>query len=111
LGAKNIRFGADIKNMVFYATAHKYVTPAFKFIPVALSPFLLILVGCIYFAIYGGAGVLFFSFTLIIVHGTMCVGDFSLISFYAEHSHKIIYTFDDTENKVSYFYEYIPSSE
>ncbi len=32
LGAKNIRFGADVKKMIFYATADKYVTTRKKFI-------------------------------------------------------------------------------
>ncbi len=106
LGAKNIRFGADFKNMIFYATADKYVTKRNKFIIVALAPFIFVIMGCTVYALIVGQHAIYFSLIFMILHGMMCIGDFALLSFYAENKEKIIYTFDDTRNKISYFYQF-----
>jgi hypothetical protein len=109
LGAKNIRFGADVKKMIFYATADKYVTNRKKFILVALAPFTAIIIGCTLYAFIVGRHAIFFALFFMIIHGMMCIGDFALMSFYAENKGKKIYTFDDTQNKISYFYQYTGS--
>jgi hypothetical protein len=42
---------------------------------------------------------------LLFVHATMCSGDFALMNFFRVNSPKKIITYDDAEEKVTYFYE------
>jgi hypothetical protein len=37
----------------------------------------------------------------------MCAGDFALLNFYWLNRHKNIYTWDDADQKMAYFYEEI----
>jgi len=104
LGARKIRFGAELKQFAFYAVADKFVTPKTSFYFLALSPFIIVsllnLAGFIFvpgLASYTYISVLFF-------HTTMCIGDFALMSYYDVHKDKEIYTFDDVDNRESFFY-------
>jgi hypothetical protein len=38
----------------------------------------------------------------------MCAGDFSLLNFYWINRDKKIYTWDDADQKMAYFYEELP---
>jgi len=104
LGARKIRFGAELKQFAFYAVADKFVTKKTGFYFLALSPFVII-------TLLNLAGFLFVpgvaSYTYISViffHTTMCIGDFALLSYYDTHRDKEIYSFDDVDNRMSYFY-------
>ncbi|MBL7111264.1 MAG: DUF3267 domain-containing protein [Bacteroidales bacterium] len=104
LGARKIRFGAELKQFAFYAVADKFVTQKAGFNVLALSPFIII-------TLLNLAGFLFVpgvaSYTYISViffHTTMCIGDFALLSYYDTHRDKEIYSFDDVANRMSYFY-------
>lgn len=104
-GAPKIHFGADLKQMIFYVSAHKYVIGRKQFYFVALAPF--VMINIILLAIYFLTGwpglhtVLFF----LLFHNIMCIGDFAMISFYQKHDEKELFTFDDLEKRVSYIYE------
>jgi hypothetical protein len=39
------------------------------------------------------------------VHATMCAGDFALLNFYFMKRNKKIYTWEDADGKMAYFYE------
>jgi len=41
------------------------------------------------------------------VHTTMCAGDFALLNFYHINRHRKIYSWDDADEKIAYFYEEI----
>jgi len=43
----------------------------------------------------------------LLVHSTMCAGDIALMNFYLLHPRKRIFTWDDAEHRVAYFYEEI----
>jgi hypothetical protein len=88
-GARNIRVGMDLKQYLFYVTAHRYVATPFKFIIVAVTPFLII------------------SAASTILVFLMCAGDFALLNFYFLNRNKKIYTWDDADRKIAYFYEKI----
>ena len=104
-GARNIRIGMDLRQYIFYVTAHRQVTDQALFTIVALTPFIIISVGCIllYFVLPGlwkwSIAVFFF------VHTTMCAGDFALLNFYLVNKGKKIYTWDDVDLKEAYFYQ------
>lgn len=104
-GAKNIRVGMDLKQYLFYVSAHRYVATPLQFRIVALTPFLVISSGLIILVIIL-PGLWKWSFSLFLfVHATMCAGDFALLNLYFLNRDKKIYTWDDLDKKEAYFYE------
>ena len=85
-GAKNIRVGMDLKQYLFYVTAHRY---AGLIVAAILLP-----------------GLWKWSLSLFLfVHATMCAGDIALLNLYWINKNKKIYTWDDVDKKEAYFYE------
>lgn len=106
-GAKRIRAGADLKQYIFYVTAHRHVIKAGQFKFVALVPFLIISFSIIALIIYL-PGLWKWSLSILLfVHTTMCAGDFALLNFYHINRHRKIYSWDDADEKMAYFYEEI----
>jgi hypothetical protein len=106
-GAKNIRVGMDLKQYLFYVTAHRHVANPLQFRIVAVTPFILISAGLILLILIL-PGLWKWSLSLFLfVHATMCAGDFALLNFYFINRDKIIYTWDDADKKEAYFYEEI----
>lgn len=106
-GAKNIRIGVDLKQYLFYVTAHRFVVPGNHFRFIALTPFLLIsIINIIMIIVIPGLWKWSLSL-LLFVHATMCAGDFALLNFFWLHRNKKILTWDDAEKKTTYFVEEI----
>ena len=104
-GARDIRAGMDLKQYLFYVTAHRFVAGPRKFRIVALFPFVtisIILLVLIFFV----PDLWKWSLSLLLfLHATMCAGDFALLNFYFINRNKKIYTWDDADKKEAYFYE------
>lgn len=104
IGARKIHFGADLKQMLFYVSADKFVTGRKNFIFVALSPFVIINIFSILILFFvdgnWNTGILSFLF----FHNIMCIGDFAMVSFFQNHWNKELYTFDDLSEMASYIY-------
>lgn len=108
-GARNIRVGMDLRQLMFYVTAHRYVAGSSQFKVVALIPFLLISLILLYL-IFTLPGLWKWSLSLFLfMHATMCAGDFALLNYYWINRRKKIYTWDDADQKIAYFYEEIAS--
>jgi hypothetical protein len=106
-GARNIRTGMDLKQYIFYVTAHRHVTNAKQFRIIALIPFITATI-VLLFLIFYIPGLWKWSLSLFLfVHTTMCAGDFALLNFYWLNKEKKIYTWDDADEKMAYFYEEI----
>jgi len=106
-GARNIRIGMDLKQYMFYVTAHRYVANKNQFRFVALVPFLVLSTGLLFLVLFL-PGLWKWSLSLFLfVHATMCAGDFAMLNYYALHRGKKIYTWDDFDTKTAYFYEEI----
>jgi len=106
-GARNIRTGMDLRQYIFYVTAHRHVTNARQFRIIALIPFLTATI-VLLFLIFYIPGLWKWSLSLFLfVHTTMCAGDFALLNFYWLNKEKKIYTWDDADEKMAYFYEEI----
>ena len=104
-GARNIKVGMDLKQFLFYVTAHRYVASSLQFRIVALTPFLIISTG-LTFLILDLPGLWKWSFCLFLFsHATMCAGDFALLNLYYLNKNKKLYTWDDADKKEAYFYE------
>ena len=103
-GAKDIRYGADIRQGIIYVTAHRFVADIRLFSAVAFTPFVVITAGI-------GAALIFCSpwwqwilSLALLSHTTMCAGDTALIGFMRGFSHRNVYTWDDADRKEAYFY-------
>ncbi|HUX96701.1 MAG TPA: DUF3267 domain-containing protein [Bacteroidales bacterium] len=106
-GARDIRMGMDLRQYIFYVTAHRYVADSRQFIIVALVPFVLISLVVIALVIIL-PGLWKWSLSVFLfAHGTMCAGDAALLNFYYVNRDKKIYTWDDADEKMAYFYEKI----
>ncbi len=106
-GARKIRVGMDLKQYLFYVTAHRHVASPIQFRIIAIIPFLVISIALIVL-IYYLPGLWKWSLSIFLfVHSTMCAGDFALLNFYSLRKGRKIYTWDDADKKVAYFYEEI----
>lgn len=104
-GAKNIKVGMDLKQYLFYVTAHKYVATPLQFRIVAWTPFIIISTGLV-LLVFLLPGLWKWSLSLFLfAHATMCAGDFALLNLYFLNRDKKIYTWDDADKKEAYFYE------
>jgi len=104
-GAKKIRAGADLKQYIFYVTAHKHVMNSGQFRLVALVPFISVTITLIILVLFL-PGVWKWSLSaLLFVHTTMCAGDFAMMNFYYLNRQRKIFTWDDADEKMAYFYE------
>lgn len=104
-GARRIRIGMDLKQYMLYVTAHRFVTNRKQFRLVALIPFILISLALLSLILIL-PGLWKWSLSLLLfVHATMCAGDFAMLNFYFLNRGKKIYTWDDFDKKMAYFYE------
>ena len=105
VGAPKIRFGADLSQYIFYVAADNYAINFKEMFLVAMTPFILISSILLYGAnSFNGP----FSFSLIltlIAHGTMCIGDFAVLSFFYDNGFKDMVTFDIVDDKKAFFYK------
>lgn len=106
-GAKKIRVGMDLKQYLFYVTAHRYVSGPLQFRIVAFSPFILISITSIVLILNLPALWKWSLSLFLFVHTTMCAGDIALLNFYFVNKGKKIYSWDDADKKMAYFYEEI----
>ena len=106
-GARNIRAGIDLRQFFFYVTAHRHVIDPGQFRFVALTPFVILNI-LLLVLVFMLPGLWKWSLSLLLfVHTTMCAGDFALLNFYRINKNKKIYTWDDADAKIAYFYEEI----
>jgi hypothetical protein len=106
-GARRIRIGMDLKQYIFYVTAHRHVATPLQFVIVAIFPFLIIS-SVFTILVFLLPGLWKWSLSIFLfAHTTMCAGDFALLNFYFLNRDKKIFTWDDAERKIAYFYEEI----
>lgn len=103
-GARDIRIGMDLKQYMFYVTAHRQVASPNQFRLVAICPFIVISL-VIMILVLVSPGLWKWSLSgFLFVHTTMCAGDFALLNFYSVNRGKKIYTWDDADLKEAHFY-------
>jgi hypothetical protein len=104
-GAKKIRTGMDLQQFIFYVTAHRYVAGPRQFCIVALLPFLIISITMLFLILYLPGLWKWSSSLFLLAHSTMCAGDMAMLNFYWLNKNRKIYTWDDADRKIAYFYE------
>jgi len=103
-GARDIRFGADLKQGIIYVTAHRFVAGRKLFSVVAMAPFILITTSLIVSILVCPAWWKWVLSMTLFVHSTMCAGDAALIGFMGSFGKRRVFTWDDADLKVAYFY-------
>jgi len=104
LGARKISFGMDLQQFIFYVTADRFPISKRELAFLALTPFVLINLLLITLTAAWASQLTLFSAALLLSHNMMCIGDFAMISYAFSQKGKL-YTYDDTGNKKSYFFE------
>ncbi|RKD92631.1 DUF3267 domain-containing protein [Mangrovibacterium diazotrophicum] len=104
-GARKLTVGAIWRKFIFYIAADRQVVDYAVFKKVALAPFVVVNVLTII------PGVLLwpqpvagFFLSIMCIHSLFCAGDVAMLSFYAKHSDKTIYNFDDLSRGKTFFY-------
>jgi len=106
LGARKIRFGADLQQLIFFVTADRYPVSGNELYFLAMIPFFVINVATITISAIWFPQVILFPAFFLLCHNIMCIGDFALAN-YVFRAQKKVFTYDETEKKKSYFYEEI----
>lgn len=105
LGAKEVSFGADLRKFIFYAEANLFVMNRREFTFIALAPLVLVKVVSLtgmFFSL--GTPYFYFWGMLMCIHSLFCAGDIGILSVFYRHKASDIYTYDDHEKKISYFF-------
>jgi hypothetical protein len=105
LGAKKIRFGADMKQFIFYVTADRYPVSGSELYILAFTPFVLINAVILAITLVWFPGYVLLSALFLLSHNIMCIGDFAIANYVHGMAPRRIITFDEPERKKSYFYE------
>lgn len=103
-GIRNIRYGMDLSQLIFYVTAHREVVGRNLFAFVALLPCLLITLVLLFLTVHLPG---FWSYTTaccLFAHSTMCAGDFAMLSLLKTNKKGELYTYDDVDEKKAFFY-------
>jgi hypothetical protein len=105
-GAKDIRFGVSLKQFYAYAIADRFVIGARGFAWVAITPFIVINALLVLLAVMFPAHS-FYLIAVLLFHTAGTSGDFAMLNFLWRHRRTEVYTYDDADAKVSYFYQRI----
>lgn len=103
-GANKLKFGKDIKQMMFYVTVNKFVMNRRQFNVLALIPFITVTFILLAVELLVPGPLRWFCLSAMFWHATMCIGDFAMLSFFERNNNLELYTFDDVEKKTTYFY-------
>ncbi|MES2616697.1 MAG: DUF3267 domain-containing protein [Bacteroidota bacterium] len=103
-GATNTSYGANLKKFYFMALADKFVANKKEFEIVALAPFIIITTTLIVFLFFSNTNWALTISSILLAHTAMCSGDFGLLSYFEFNKQQQPVTYDDVENKISYFY-------
>lgn len=104
VGAPAVQYGSDIRKFIFYAMADHFVIGFPQFVIVALAPFLVINFFTTLGLFYVSLNYQWVLLGVLLMHTGACAGDFAMLNFFLRHRSEGVLTYDDVENKVSYFY-------
>ena len=105
VGAKHTSYYVNLKKFYFLAMANQFIASRKEFRVVALAPFVVISLGLIVTACVGNVQVTLIALSCLMTHSTLCSGDFALLSYFEFHRKVEIVTYDDKDEKMSYFYK------
>lgn len=102
-GAKDVRYRFVLQKMIAYAVAHNFVADRREFVWVALLPSLVINSLLVVIAILF-PDVRLEALAALLLHVGGTSGDFALLNYLWVHRDRQLFTYDDADAQVSYFY-------
>lgn len=103
-GARDIRIGKDLSQGIIYITAHRYVIGRRLFALVAMTPLVIVTIALLAIILLSPPWWRWVLSMSLFVHTTMCAGDAAMLAFTGIYRKKEVYTWDDADKKVAYFY-------
>lgn len=110
-GARDIRFGADLRQGIVYVTAHRFVAGRKLFAIVALTPFITMTLSLLVLILLSPPWWKWVLSMTLLVHTTMCAGDTALLGYMCGFGNRKVFTWDDADRKEAYFYASKQKSE
>jgi hypothetical protein len=104
LGAQKVGFGYTSKGMMVYAYSQRFVMTLRENALVAAMPFVII-TSLLFLLIVLVPGLSFLWGITLLIHTLGCIGDFILIRHAWKNRHRAMYTYDDLDEKRTYFFE------
>jgi len=104
LGKRDIGFGMQLKQFIFYAEANRQVLNRKEITVIAFTPLLLVGIASILFCIFTSTTPLFyFGLGIFLIHFLFCAGDMAMVSYFNQQEN--IYSYDDRKERRSYFFK------
>ncbi len=107
-GARKVKYGACLRQMLFYASAPGFVVGKKQFTIVALLPFVILNLVFIAGYIFLEPAGQWTSLVALLSHSSLCIGDFAMMNFFSSRKDARLFTYDDPEKEAAYFYESVP---
>ncbi|WP_247233496.1 DUF3267 domain-containing protein [Telluribacter sp. SYSU D00476] len=108
LGARKVGFGHSLKSLMVYSYAQRFVMTLRENALVAAMPFIVIS-SLLIILLAAVPGLRILWFLLLILHSVGCLGDFMLIRYSYRNQDRLMYTYDDLDERRTYFFEEIPA--
>lgn len=103
-GAKTVKYEANWRKLYFVATAHHFVADYRIFKRVALAPFASVALAAGLAAVLLPDGFTISALSVLFIHTIFCSGDFGLLTYMKSIKAENPVTYDDMDQRVSYFY-------
>jgi len=104
-GAPKVRFGMVSGRFIFYAEADKFVLSRRPFLWVAFTPlFVVQIITAIFIVLWFSQPLVYFPLMLMCIHSFFCAGDVALATLFYRFPGKEVYTYDDHQQKTSYYF-------
>lgn len=103
LGAREVRFAFSLRQLYAYALAHRFVMDSRGFAIVALAPFVVLSAALIAAAV-AFEPFRFYLLCALLIHTASTSSDFALLNFLWLNRARGVVTYDDADERRSYFY-------
>lgn len=103
-GAPSVTFAANWKKFYFMAIADKFVVTRLPFYFIGILPFLILSLVLVMMALFSTDGRQIMFLCTLLIHASMCAGDFGLMSYFAEKRNRHVATYDDLQSSLTYFF-------
>ena len=104
LGAKKIKFGADLQQLIFYVTADHFPVARRELCFLAMLPFAAINAVILTVVFLWVPQLIILLGFFLLAHNIMCIGDFAIVNFTRKEPGKV-YSYDEIAQKKSFFYK------
>lgn len=105
VGARQVSFGGQWRQFIFYALANRFVANQREFLLVAFTPFSVLSAGLAIAFLIATLPTSWSYLGALFVHTALCSGDFALAGYMRSFPHKAdVLTYDDTAAQTTYFF-------